>query len=259
MSKSIVSVIIPSYNMAGKIERALESVLSQSYSSLEVIVVDDGSQDDTREKLKQFEKVVYCHQHNRGRASALNRGINLAKGDYIAMLDADDTLPADSVLRRVTFLEQGFDAVFGDTNYIDASGDLYHVRKPGFFRNPEELAWQFLGGLQSPFCAATVLYRKEPFLRCGLFDETLRRSEDIDLMMRLLKNCFVSYLPHAVYDYHVDTHSLWQRLRHRKISFQERLRIIDKHFEGTERVELFLRTAAVECLKMGYEMVSQRR
>ena len=258
MKSSVVSVIIPTYNMGGKIERAIESVLAQSYSPIEVMVVDDGSVDDTAARVKEC-SLEYYFQQNRGRAAALNLAIEKAQGEYVAVLDADDTLPGDSVSRRVAFLERGFDAVFGDTNYLDASGEIYHVRRPGFFGNQEELARRFVGGLQSPFSLATVLYRKEVFAQCGLFDETLKRSEDIDLAIRLLTYSKVGYLPQAVYNYHVDTHSLGKRLRHRMISFQERLKIIDKHFEGVDRWELVLRTAVVECLKVGYELVTQKR
>src|SRR5262245_23003010 len=91
IDKPLISVIIPTYNSARFVIDAVESALAQSYPSLEVIVVDDGSSDDTQERLGPWEgRIKYFYQPNSGPAKARNRGIKEARGDLIAFLDADD-------------------------------------------------------------------------------------------------------------------------------------------------------------------------
>ena len=87
----LVSVIIPVYNSAKYIQKAIDSVLDQTYSNYEIIVVDDGSTDETRQKLQSYQnKIRYVFQENQGSATARNTGIKLAKGDLVAFLDSDD-------------------------------------------------------------------------------------------------------------------------------------------------------------------------
>ena len=91
MKKPLVSVIIPTYNSAGYIEEALESVFEQTLQDFEIIVVDDGSTDGTGEVLRKYgDRIRYIYQENNGPASARNGGIRVARGEYIAFLDADD-------------------------------------------------------------------------------------------------------------------------------------------------------------------------
>src|SRR5437016_10401011 len=91
MSEPLISAVIPSYNYGHFITDAIESALGQTYPHVEIIVVDDGSTDDTREQLAPYsERVCYIHQENGGLSAARNTGIRAAKGEWIALLDADD-------------------------------------------------------------------------------------------------------------------------------------------------------------------------
>ena len=91
MSSPKVTVVIPTYNRAHLIKDAVESVLNQTYQDFELIVIDDGSTDNTREVLAVYkDKLTYIYQENQGRSSARNHGIELAQGEYIAFLDSDD-------------------------------------------------------------------------------------------------------------------------------------------------------------------------
>jgi len=86
-----VSIIIPTYNRTNMVKEAIQSVLEQTYTDYEIIVVDDGSTDNTRETVTALsDKIIYIYQQNQGRSYARNHGISLAKGDYIAFLDSDD-------------------------------------------------------------------------------------------------------------------------------------------------------------------------
>src|SRR5690349_3602213 len=101
-----VSVIIPTYNRAQFIARAVDSVLEQTYKDFEIIVIDDGSSDNTQEILKAYEgKIRYVYQQNKGISAARNRGIQEAKGEYIAFLDSDDVWKPEKLSVQVAILD----------------------------------------------------------------------------------------------------------------------------------------------------------
>lgn len=91
----LISVIVPAYNAEEYLEQCIESLLNQSYKNLEIIVIDDGSTDNTAQIVKQYPIVQYLHQHNKGLSATRNRGIELANGEYIHFMDADDLLTLD--------------------------------------------------------------------------------------------------------------------------------------------------------------------
>ncbi|MEA2289723.1 MAG: hypothetical protein QOD55_1720 [Solirubrobacteraceae bacterium] len=126
-----VSCIVTTYNLARFLGHALDSVLAQSYpaESLEIIVVDDGSTDDTAAVVLPYgDRVRYLRQENGGHASAVNRGLAEATGEFIALLDADDTWPPDKVARQVAFLREhpATGLVHGDMRLIDEHGRTTH-------------------------------------------------------------------------------------------------------------------------------------
>ena len=109
----MVSVIVPTYNRRGFIRETIDSVLGQTYSDLELIVVDDGSTDGTRDLILELygseKRVRYVHQHNQERSFARNRGIIEAKGEFVAFLDSDDLWLADKLQRQVIAIERSED------------------------------------------------------------------------------------------------------------------------------------------------------
>src|SRR5690348_15579178 len=103
--RDLVSVIIPAYNYARYIPGAVNSVLAQTYQNHEIVVVDDGSTDGTRQALgDSLDKISYIYQHNRGVSAARNVGIERSRGELIAFLDADDVWVPDKLDRQVRFL-----------------------------------------------------------------------------------------------------------------------------------------------------------
>ena len=96
----LVSVIIPCYNVSDFVEKCIQSVLVQSYDNLEIIIVNDGSTDDTGEKIKTFlydERIRYIVQENKGLSGARNTGLDIMKGDYVCFIDSDDVIHKDYV------------------------------------------------------------------------------------------------------------------------------------------------------------------
>ncbi len=124
MSK--VSVIIPTYNYAAYIGKAVDSVLAQTYPDIEIIVVDDGSTDNTKDVLQKYEdKLVYIQQNNQGAAAARNRGLKEANGNYICFLDADDTYYSDNIAEKVRFLaaDESLDWCYSNWAWVDEAGN----------------------------------------------------------------------------------------------------------------------------------------
>jgi len=167
----LVSIIIPVFNGERFLREAVESVLAQKYSPVEIIIVDDGSTDGTATVARSFpETVRYLHQTNHGPAAARNRGIEQAQGNLIAFADADDLWPSHKLELQLPYLirDAKIDIVLGRIQQVLLSEtQSQEVGEAGFSVN--------LG---------SAVIRKSVFERVGLFDETMRYSEDVDWFLR---------------------------------------------------------------------------
>lgn len=184
-----VSVIIPAFNYARFLGCAIDSALAQTYPNCEIIVVDDGSTDNTAEVVACYgDRVRYLHQQNAGLSAARNRGIKAASFQFLAFLDADDELLPDMVnvcLRAFSKLPHEFGVVASEKIKIDANGGLLEgeklIKKRGSDRevNSRDLL------LRNRFMPSSVIVKKSVFHDCGNFDTTLRSSEDRDMWIRI--------------------------------------------------------------------------
>lgn len=180
------SVIIPCYNHGHYLPRALKSVLAQTFTNWEAIIVDDGSTDNTREVAAQFTdvRIHYVYQDNRGLSAARNAGIRRAEGDYLAFLDADDEWEPCflEVCQRALAAQQTLAAVVTLNRFIDESGAPL-PQQGGQLVSAERFRGRLLeGGFFPPHAA---LVRAEAVRQAGLFDETLTSVEDWDLWLRI--------------------------------------------------------------------------
>ncbi|MFP5221219.1 MAG: glycosyltransferase family 2 protein [Acidobacteriota bacterium] len=184
-----VSVVIPTYNSANLLPRAVASVLSQSFEDYEVIVVDDGSSDETSCVVDRYgDRVRYVRQENQGAASARNHGISLARGEYIAFLDADDAWQPDKLFKQVRFLDEHpeYMMVFSDMSHYE-----HDVKVHESYLHERKYKWVgsgkiFYNLLHECFIfTPTVMVRKACLSLVGLFDVSLRTCEDVDLWMRI--------------------------------------------------------------------------
>ncbi|MGC2183809.1 MAG: glycosyltransferase family A protein [Terriglobales bacterium] len=173
---NLVSVIIPAFNAASFLPHAVASIDRQGYYPLEIIVVDDGSTDNTAEVARSLPSISrYLHQQNQGPSAARNLGLRHAGGEFIAFLDADDQWPPGKLDLQVGRLraEPQLDIVLGRIQYISLPGaeeiDI------AFETEERTLTHVHLG---------SGVYRRAVFERVGLFEETLRYSEDVDWFMR---------------------------------------------------------------------------
>lgn len=188
-SRPLVSVVIPTYNHAEFVGSAVQSALDQKYPKMEVIVVDDGSTDNTREVLKPYlgdRRVSYLSQENRGPSSARNRGIAESKGEYLNFLDADDYFHPSKVAKQVEVLQSdpSVDLVYCDVALVDRNGRTMGEYSVGASRKILEgdiFDSLMLGGYYPPH---VVLLRRTVLEQVGVFDEELKGAEDWDLWLR---------------------------------------------------------------------------
>ncbi|KYZ76406.1 hypothetical protein AXX12_08205 [Anaerosporomusa subterranea] len=186
-SNTLVSVIIPAYNAAQTIKRAICSVLNQSYRCIEIIVVDDGSSDDTSERVKSFgEQVHYIAQQNRGVSAARNRGVQAAKGEWIAFLDADDEWHPRKLEIQIQYLDAVPNLILiSNTDVIVRPGQ--HIAFADIKEKPIFYIWEHKMFLRrNKINTSSVLVKREVYQAVGGFDETLINGEDRDLWLKLL-------------------------------------------------------------------------
>lgn len=183
-----VSIIIPTYNGEKYIQRAIESVLAQSFSDWELIIVDDGSKDNTEKIISDYsknEKIKYIYQENRGQASARNKGISIALGFYIAFLDDDDEwIDKDKLKKQVEFLDKNPEYILVGTGGIivdEYSNKIMDYLVP---ETDELIRKNIL--LKNPFIQSSVVIRKDVLIKIGSFLlNEIPNAEDYNLWLRI--------------------------------------------------------------------------
>lgn len=210
--KPLVSILLPTYNRAHLLPRAIDSVLRQTYSNWELLIWDDGSSDDTGKVMKTYDdkRIQIFRDENHGKSYALNQGLSMAKGDLIAFLDDDDTWLPDKLSIQTTAIENHpeLDLLFGNfynNNVEDQSHDI------GFNQTQDSLKilmtknlgdgvfiieQKFLEGicLDNFIAFDTTLFQKRVFRSIGNFNENLRTGMDFEFWWRFgLANLKVAY------------------------------------------------------------------
>jgi glycosyltransferase involved in cell wall biosynthesis len=177
-----ISIIIPTYNSSAYVEDAINCVLNQSYKNIEIIVIDDGSTDNTEEILQKYsddKKILYIKKKNGGPASARNIGLKIASGEYIALLDADDIWDKDKLTKQISFLENGnFDLVHTNRFFIDDA-----TKKEWISYTPYTTKHL----IRENFIINSSVLLKTNILKQNLFkeDRAFFAIEDYDLWLRL--------------------------------------------------------------------------
>ena len=222
MSQKLVSVIIPTYNRARQVVEAIKSVKAQSYSPIQIIVADDGSGDDTAQKVAEFENVEYYYQENKGQGGARNLGLSYAKGEYIASLDSDDTWDKDFIKVAVAALEN-FQANFVFLNWTEISGTEQSVsgweqskiwRK--YFNNTngewallkaEEVRRLFLETCPAP--SSALLIRRSSLV--SGWNEEMKIADDwfLILEMVLTKPCVAAFTISRYWTKHIHSSNIY--------------------------------------------------
>lgn len=177
MNNPLVSVIVPVYNGERFIREAIESILRQNYLPLEIIVVDDGSIDGTKEVIEAFgASVTYIPQDNQGPPAARNHGLRRARGEFIAFLDADDIWPDGRLTKMLQqFIEgRNIDVLVGLTQWVDTADR--GIIKSGAFMTPISPAIAPMLG--------SAIFKKSIFDKVGVFNSEYRYADDQDWFIR---------------------------------------------------------------------------
>ncbi len=228
----LVSVIIPTYNTGRFIGQAIDSVLAQSYPNYEIIVVDDGSTDDTSSRLEPYrDKISYHYQPNQGVSAARNTGLSLAQGELVLFLDADDYIMPDKLARQSACFDRKakIGIVHSGWWLVDQAGRTLAEVKP--WQNAPQLnleSWLFW----KPLYPAAMLFRRVWLERVGGFEPGLAHAEDVDLALRLAQaGCQAKWLkePTAYYRQH-DRNTIHNSLR----QAQSILYVLDKFFTNSD-------------------------
>ena len=188
-----LSIIIPTFNRCKLLNRALNSVFNQTYSDYEVIVIDDGSTDDTAEMLqKNFTHLRYSYQSNHGVSTARNKGLELAKGEWVAFLDSDDEWLPQKLEKQISLLKAKPDYKICHTEELWIRNG---VRVNQMKKHKKAGGWIFPQCL--PLCAmspSSILIHRSVFDSIGYFDTSLPACEDYDLWLRITAKYPVLYL-----------------------------------------------------------------
>lgn len=217
MSKSInlpkVSVIIPTYNRADLLPRAIGSVLNQTFRDFELIVVDDGSTDNTKEVVKEFQKkderVRYIWRENSsGAAKPKNEGIKNSKGDYIAILDSDDKWLPGKLQKQLELFENSSNPRVGFVSchalVIDEkSGKKLEYKIPRYKNVLKNILTQDYMGSGSG-----MVYKKSVFDNAGLFDENLKTGQDWEIRIRLAQKYDFDFVPRPLFKYYIHSENI---------------------------------------------------
>jgi glycosyltransferase involved in cell wall biosynthesis len=208
-----VSVIIPTYNRSHFLQTAIESVLNQTYQDFELIVVDDGSIDETQQLLAQYQgKLQAVYQENQGRSLARNTGAKLARGKYLAFLDSDDVWKPTKLAQQIAVLEADPTITLAHcfTEVFDSSGQVcqaatsliqtFHQRALKHNYHYEAIS------LECTIFTSCIVVNKEIFLGLGGFDRNLEYLEDWDFYLRLALNYKITAVPEplVLYRHHDD-------------------------------------------------------
>ncbi len=196
-----VTVLMSCYNASTYVSEAIESVLKQTYSDYEFLLVNDGSTDGTASIIKgyaaQDERIAVLDKENTGLADSLNEGLGMARGEWIARLDADDVALPDRLARQMSFVQQNKAVVLLGTAciIIDASG-----RETGRYCYPtdhDSLLRQLITHGR-PFPHSSAMFRRERVLGIGGYNRRFIRSQDYDLWLRLSEAGTIACLPEAL-------------------------------------------------------------
>lgn len=231
MGSPLVSVVIPAYNHGAYLEDTIASALAQSWRDFEIVVVDDGSSDNTREVVASFgDAVRYVWQQNRGMAGARNTGIREARGEIISFLDDDDLWKPSHLSQALAALHGRPAAAACHTGWqiIDSAG----VRLPQLSTRtvpPEQLCDALLDGGFFPPCSVTV--RRFCFERLGMFDENLQGYADWDMWLRVSGVYPFLGIPMVSVFYRVHGGGLSSNIDH---MFTDSMKAVGKHFGPLE-------------------------
>lgn len=232
-NEPLVSAVIATYNAAKYVSLAIRSVLDQTYRNVEVLIVDDGSTDNTGEiilPLLADSRVRYLVQENKGQAAARNYGVRESRGDYIGFLDADDLWAPEKLALQMSLFSsaRNIGVVYSRLVYIDEAGKQLRIAENELFRGRVSgplLIRNFVG-------FGTGVVRRECFSRLGGFKEYLRRGDDYDLWLKFSTQYEFDYVDRPLLHYRIWSGQISNNCRSRYLVGIEIMKNFLQEFPG---------------------------
>ena len=197
-SGPLVSIIIPVFNGSKFLGEAIDSALNQTYKNIEIIVVNDGSDDNgyTEYIAKSYgDKIRYFSKTNGGCGSALNFGISQMQGEYFSWLSHDDVYMPDKIRMQLRALRHKREIILGPYNIIDGDSLLINRVKPHLIYSIKNLNKPLFALFKGAVHGCSLLIHRDLFCKHGVFNESLLHTQDYDLWFRLMRNESIQYLP----------------------------------------------------------------
>ena len=255
MSSPKISVVMPNYNCEKYIWEAIESILNQTFTDFEFIIIDDGSTDNSWKIIQEYAQkdkriVAMKNEENLRICRTLNRGVQLAKWKYIARMDSDDISLSDRLQKQLTFLENNpkICIVGGTMEIMDETWEVYSNRKYNLTdKNIRRFLFRY-----SPFCHATTMYHKDIAIKVGLYNIFLHDVEDYDFYFRMWLFWQLANLKDVLYKMRVNknwvTHSSTSRMEKlvlfvRKKAVHEywyKMSILDQVYYTAQLLSMFI-------------------
>jgi glycosyltransferase involved in cell wall biosynthesis len=261
-----ISVIVPAYNAGDCVLRTVKSVLDGRFSDLEVIIVDDGSTDNTPAQARLLtdpssahydDRVRYVYQENTGKAGAVNRAFSMMKGDFVTIVDADDVLPPRSLESRFHPLKNARDAVasVGSMLIHDETENVRGTRPVPDRLDPAYLYKSFFYRYKSPFSLNQLLVPRTVIKKVGDFNEALQRCQDIEYFLRLMQQLDgIVPVPEPVYTYRKYRSSPKKRIRIRLKTVRDRARAYASAYDAPVRYLAIVCGIVLDLGKLAYEL-----
>lgn len=217
MTSTRVSIVMSCYNAAGTLKRAVDSMIQQTYSDFEFIIVDDGSTDETLTILKEYQSederiILIVNDNNLGLAASLNKGIKKSKGEYIARMDADDESFLNRIEKQLLYLDQNRNIDILGTGIINRTADLNEVSKYILSQRHEDIITNVF---KKPLVFhPTIMVRKEVFEEHGYYNPTVTWAEDADLWYRIYDKVTFHNLQEPLLYYTLKEKFKWRHAKH---------------------------------------------
>ncbi len=196
MNMPKVSVIIPTYNRAKNLIQSIDSVMNQTYQDLEIIIVDDGSTDNTKEVLSKYDgKVRYFYQENRGVSAARNIGIKESRGEFIAFLDSDDSWLGNKLEQQMKLFQYdpSVSLQYSYARYLDKANNIEFIRPKNVSKSFKDFLYE-----DTVLPTSSVVLKKSVLEEVGMFDEGLPGIEDYDLWLRCSRKFKIGFIPETL-------------------------------------------------------------
>ncbi|MBW2990291.1 glycosyltransferase [Candidatus Woesearchaeota archaeon] len=261
--KPLVTVLITAYNTKqAYLNQTVNSALKQDYNNLEVLVVDDGSEP----KLNTFldlnnPKLRYQYIEHKGLPHALIQGMEIAKGEYVAVLDHDDVLKPGSIKARAEKLKEtniGF--VHGDVELIDEQGKVYATHRYNPLPERSDFINNVLSGAIMQFKHTAVMFRKNAVFSVGNYNPNMPREFDIDLIIRVAHKYGCQHIPEILLRYRTHSHNTSGCFNYRVSAIKYHWKVIDNHVnKKSQRIKHKAKSALVYFGKGVYETFWSKR